>query len=169
MALPIRPIPRNATRTETSICSPGHLLARQRRTLRRQPMSGLGRAGVLRLAHRRRRVRGIRRRAHAEVGMGQPDGVSVTGPMKDDYAEILTEEALAFVAELPLQPGDEGQALLGQALGVVVLHRHGDADAVGLAHAYLRVCSPSDTADPPTTVGQTQYPGTSEATHRLAA
>src|SRR5664280_217738 len=112
MALPIRPIPRNATRTETSICSPGHLLARQRRTLRRQPMSGPGRAGVLRLAHRGRRVRGIRRRAHAEVGMGQPDGVSVTGPMKDDYAEILTEEALAFVAGLQRQFGGRRRELL---------------------------------------------------------
>src|SRR5664280_907508 len=112
MALPIRPIPRNATRTETSICSPGHLLARQRCTLRRQPMSGLGRPGVLRLAHRGRRVRGTRRRAHAEVGMGQPAGVSVTGPMKDDYAEILTEEALAFVAALQRQFGGRRRELL---------------------------------------------------------
>src|SRR5674536_403378 len=75
-------------------------------------MSGLGRAGVLRLAHRGRRVRGIRRRAHAEVGMGQPDGVSVTGPMKDDYAEILTEEALAFVAGLQRQFGGRRRELL---------------------------------------------------------
>jgi malate synthase len=44
--------------------------------------------------------------------MGQPDGVSVTGPMKDDYAEILTEEALAFVAGLQRQFGDRRRELL---------------------------------------------------------
>lgn len=32
--------------------------------------------------------------------MGTPHGVEITGPMKDRYDEILTKEALEFLADL---------------------------------------------------------------------
>jgi malate synthase len=44
--------------------------------------------------------------------MGQPDGVTITAPIQDGYDEILTDEALAFVAGLQRKFGPRRQELL---------------------------------------------------------
>src|SRR5687768_16984900 len=48
------------------------------------------------------------------ASVGAPQGVEIRGPMKDGFGEILTAEALAFVADLHREFGPTREALLAR-------------------------------------------------------